>query len=56
MPYSSVESMKNWQQQGVKVGLYTINDPILANQMLDMGADLLETDEWSRMANELRHG
>jgi glycerophosphoryl diester phosphodiesterase len=35
--------------QGLKVWVYTINDPALANQLLDLGADGIITDNTSQM-------
>ncbi|OIO72974.1 MAG: glycerophosphodiester phosphodiesterase [Zetaproteobacteria bacterium CG_4_9_14_3_um_filter_49_83] len=53
MPYSEAHSLEVWQQQGVKVGLYTVNDAALARQLIQQGAELIETDHFSRMLTEL---
>jgi len=56
MPYSKAESIEAWHQRGVKVGLYTINEATLAREMLDLDADLIETDHFSRLLTELHTG
>jgi glycerophosphoryl diester phosphodiesterase len=38
------ESVDYAHQQGLKVWVYTINDPAMANQVLDLGADGIITD------------
>ncbi len=56
MPYRKAESIEAWHQRGVKVGLYTINGANLARQMLELDADLIETDHFSSMLAELEGG
>lgn len=51
--YTKADSIETWHQRGVKVGLYTINDRVLAREMLDLGADLIETDHFSRLSREI---
>jgi len=53
MPYTNADAMTAWHQRGVKVGLYTINDAAVAREMLGLGADLIETDHFSRLSREL---
>lgn len=49
MAQDNVEKMKGWQQQGIKVGLYTVNDPVQAEHLRKLGADLIETDHYSKL-------
>lgn len=51
MPYTKADAIAAWHERGVKVGLYTINDATLAREMLDLGADLIETDHFSRLSS-----
>ena len=53
MSYTKADAIAAWHERGVKVGLYTINDATLAREMLDLGADLIETDHFSRLRCEL---
>jgi len=43
----SAEAVRLAHQRGLKVWVYTINDPELANRLLDMGVDRLITDNTS---------
>lgn len=54
MPYSEATSIEAWHGKGVKVGLYTVNDAELAHEMIQLGADLIETDLYSKMLIELK--
>jgi len=56
MPHSRSAEIAKWHERGVKVGLYTINDAIIATDMLAAGADLIETDQYSRMQAEISNG
>lgn len=53
MPWQQAQEMVQWQSRGVKVGLYTVNDAAHAMSLRQAGADLIETDHFSRMASEL---
>jgi len=53
MPYSESSSIKAWQSKDVKVGLYTVNNAELAHELLAQGADLIETDHYTRMVAEI---
>jgi len=53
MPYTEVASIKTWHERGIKVGLYTLNDAKLAHEMRSLGADLIETNHYSRMLIDL---
>lgn len=52
MHCSESASIKSWHDKGAKVGLYTINDTGVAREMLQLGADLIETDYYTRMLSE----
>lgn len=52
MPYTDAIYIKAWHNKGAKVGVYTVNDTALAHEMLQDGADLIETDHYSRMLSE----
>jgi len=56
MPYEDMETFHRWQNRGVKVGLYTINDVELATEMRRLGADLIESDHFSHLLGELDAG
>lgn len=51
--YTRADSIEAWHQRGVKVTLFTINDVTLAREMLELGADLIETDHFSRLSSDL---
>jgi len=53
MPFTKADAITAWHDRGVKVGLYTINEASLAREMLDLDADLIETDHFSRLLIEL---
>jgi len=53
IPHQDAHTIPAWHARGVLVGAYTINDPALAVRMLAAGADLIETDYYSRMADSL---
>ncbi|MES0370806.1 MAG: glycerophosphodiester phosphodiesterase family protein [Mariprofundaceae bacterium] len=53
MHCSESASIKPWHDKGAKVGLYTINSATVAHEMLQLGADLIETDYYARMLSEL---
>lgn len=42
-----------WKARGTKVALYTINDARIATALMRTGADLIETNHFSRMAHSL---
>lgn len=50
MPGEQSSTIPNWQAHGIKVGLYTVNDISCAHALLTAGADLIETDQFSRLA------
>ncbi len=56
MSYSKADAIDAWHERGVKVGLYTINKISLACEMIELGADLIETDRFSRLLNEPKDG
>ncbi|MDQ6966846.1 MAG: glycerophosphodiester phosphodiesterase family protein [Mariprofundaceae bacterium] len=49
MPWQRAHEMGHWQAQGIKVGLYTVNDADTAMALRSKGADLVECNEFSRM-------
>jgi len=49
MPWQRTDEMGRWQAQGARVGLYTINDAVHAVALRQAGADLVETNYFSRM-------
>lgn len=53
MPYAEAACIGEWHSKNVRVGLYTINDTGLADEMCKLGADLIETDHFSRIFSEL---
>ena len=53
MPYPEAGSINHWHTLGVNVVLYTINDSGLAEEMCKLGADLIETDHYSRLFSEI---
>jgi len=53
MPYTHAEQIPSWHARGTKVALYTVNDAQLARDMREAGADLIETDCFTRMRDEL---
>jgi len=53
IPYADMHRIPYWQAKGIKVGVYTVNDADLARTLLAKGADLIETNHFARMADEL---
>ncbi|MDX8407413.1 MAG: glycerophosphodiester phosphodiesterase, partial [Mariprofundaceae bacterium] len=53
IPASDMPQIHGWHDKGVAVGVYTVNRADLARELLDMGADLIETDYFSRLAHAL---
>lgn len=53
MPYSEATMIDQWHSRDVKVGLYTINSGETARQLMDSGADMIETNHFSKMVAEL---
>ena len=53
MPWKRAADMGRWQMQGVRVGFYTVNDAEQAKALRMAGADLVETNEFARMMQEL---
>jgi len=53
MPYSEAATIESWQSNGVKVGLYTVNSAEMAAELMQKGAELIETNHFSRMVSEL---
>jgi len=49
MPWQRAHQMGHWQAQGIKVGLYTVNDVDTAVKLRSKGADLVECNAFSRM-------
>jgi len=49
MPWQRAHEIGFWQAQGVRVGLYTVNDADAAMELRNRGADLVECNEFSRM-------
>ncbi|NWF36374.1 glycerophosphodiester phosphodiesterase family protein [Mariprofundus sp. KV] len=43
-------TISSWQARGIRVGLYTVNDLSQARALLAAGADLIETDQFSCLA------
>jgi len=52
--YHDVSAIASWHAMGVQVGVYTVNDADLARTIFAQGADLIETNHFSRLANRLR--
>ncbi len=53
IPTSDLPQIHGWHDKGVAVGVYTVNHAAQARDLLDMGADLIETDYFSRLAHAL---
>jgi len=53
IPVSDIPQIQSWHDKGVAVGAYTVNDADQARELLTMGADLIETDYFSRLADAL---
>jgi len=53
MPWKRAADMGRWQMQGVRVGFYTVNDAAQAISLRQAGADLVETNFFSRMVQEI---
>lgn len=53
MHVDDVEQTQFWQQKGVKVGIYTINDAPRVHELLERGVDLIETNHFSRILREI---
>ncbi len=51
IPCRDKAQIPDWQAKDVTVGAYTVNDAGQARQLLAMGADLIETDYFSRLAD-----
>jgi len=56
MSADDVANIPDWKQKGIKVGVYTINDAARAFDILEMGADLIETNYFSRMLRDMEGG
>jgi len=54
IPYNDISGIANWHTMGVQVGVYTVNDADLARTIIAQGADLIETNHFARLADELR--
>jgi len=50
MPSQQSDTISSWQARGIKVGLYTVNDLSQARALLAAGADLIESDQFSCLA------
>jgi glycerophosphoryl diester phosphodiesterase len=53
MPHQKAVSIAAWHARGARVVLYTVNQADRALQLLSMGADLIETDHYARMAQDI---
>jgi glycerophosphoryl diester phosphodiesterase len=53
IPYTDIAAIPDWRAKGIKVGVYTINDAELAHTVLAKGADLIETNHFAKLADEL---
>ncbi|PIW45910.1 MAG: glycerophosphodiester phosphodiesterase [Zetaproteobacteria bacterium CG12_big_fil_rev_8_21_14_0_65_54_13] len=53
MPSKRSSEIAAWHEKSVKVGLYTVNSPDLATELMGQHADLVETDNFTRMAAAL---
>jgi len=53
LPASHVDHAAAWQQRGVTCVVYTVNDAAQARALLDTGIDLIETNFFGRMKQEL---
>jgi glycerophosphoryl diester phosphodiesterase len=53
MPHSEAAMIDQWHSRDVKVGLYTINSERMARQLRDAGADMIETNHFSKMVDKL---
>lgn len=49
LPWQKADATGRWQASGVKVALYTVNDAATAVALRAQGADLVETNDYSRM-------
>jgi len=54
IPVDEAATVEQWHSIGVKVGLYTVNSATTAVELLGSGAELIETNHFSRMAAELQ--
>lgn len=54
MPHSEAVMIDDWHDRGVKVGLYTINSAAMAKQLMGAGADIIETNHFSKILDELK--
>jgi len=52
MPHSEAAMIDGWHERDVKVGLYTVNSAATAVELMDAGADLIETNHFSKMVDE----
>ena len=53
MPVDEAAMIGHWHERGVKVGLYTVNSAATAVELIDAGADLIETNHFSAMVAKL---
>lgn len=53
LPWRRAGETGEWQAMGSRVALYTVNDAAHAAALLGVGADLIETNHYARMADEL---
>ncbi len=53
MPWQRADEMERWQAQGARVGLYTVNDAAQAVALRQAGADLVETNYFSKMIRDI---
>ena len=52
--YLTAESLRAWQDAGLKVGVWTVNDPAAIKNWLDMGVDYITSDYPERVTEALK--
>ncbi len=46
-------AIKVWQHLGLKVGVYTVNDPVQIQRLIELGVDLIETNHFTSVIRQL---
>lgn len=57
MAFEEKNFMYTWKNKGVQVGVYTVNDAMVAAQLLEHGAELVETNFFTQLSTliQLNH-
>ncbi|MDT8375986.1 MAG: glycerophosphodiester phosphodiesterase family protein [Mariprofundaceae bacterium] len=55
IPCSETAMIAPWHSRDVKVGLYTVNSAATAKELMAAGADMIETNHFSRIVGELEN-